>query len=78
VGTAVFKRLEHAVNHSPSSVGEIKNEDVGTSSSLRCFRSLEWENLSLLLPAFLLESTSTRIMSNCDVIGEKLIVKIVE
>jgi hypothetical protein len=79
VGSAVLKRLERAVKHSPSSVGEVKNEGVGISSSLKCLLGLEWENLSLPVPAVLLESSSsTHIMSNYDVISEKLILKVVE
>lgn len=78
MGTAILNQLERGVNHLASSVGEIKNEGVGTSSSLQCLPGLEWENLSLPLPAVLLESSSTHIMSNCDVISEKLIVKFVE
>lgn len=72
MGTAVLKRLERAIKHSPSSVGEVKNEGVGTSSSLQYLHGLEWESLSLPLPAFFfLEFSWTRLMSNCDVISDK-------
>lgn len=79
MGTAVLKRLERGVNHSPTSVGEIKSKDVGTSSFRKCLHSLELENLSLPLPAVLLgSSSSSKIISNCDVISDKLILKVVE
>lgn len=41
VCTAVFKGLERAVNHSPSCGGGIKNESIGTSSSLKYLHVLK-------------------------------------